>query len=234
MPISDLPPQGTPWRGLVRWLALITVGATAIASSPPTAWCGRWCCSRARSPRSGPTAYLPVLPERGPAEVRATARALNSLSSRLRRRWKAGCGSSPPRARPPYPDDAHAAPGRVRRGRGGARLWLKDLDELERIADSAILLVREERGKAPPELIRLDDLVAEIAAELGSRNSMSPCRLRAGQRAREPARAQAGLAQSDDQCGHAWRPRQHQGQCEGTNGGAQSSSRMKAPAFRRS
>ena len=38
-------------------------------------------------------------------------------------------------------------------------LWLSDLDELERIADSAILLVREESGKAPPETIRLDELV---------------------------------------------------------------------------
>src|SRR6476659_2030379 len=30
MPISDLPPRGTPWRGILRWLALITVGATVI------------------------------------------------------------------------------------------------------------------------------------------------------------------------------------------------------------
>jgi signal transduction histidine kinase len=44
--------------------------------------------------------------------------------------------------------------------------WLADLDELERIADSAILLVREESGKAPPELIQLDDLVSSIGAEL--------------------------------------------------------------------
>ena len=44
--------------------------------------------------------------------------------------------------------------------------WLTDLDELERIADSAILLVREESGKAPPELIQLDELVGSIGAEL--------------------------------------------------------------------
>jgi signal transduction histidine kinase len=44
--------------------------------------------------------------------------------------------------------------------------WLNDLDELERIADSAILLVREESGKVPPEPIRLDELVSSIAAEL--------------------------------------------------------------------
>ena len=44
--------------------------------------------------------------------------------------------------------------------------WLTDLDELERIADSAILLVREESGKAPPELIQLDELVGSIGSEL--------------------------------------------------------------------
>src|SRR4029077_21079448 len=48
--------------------------------------------------------------------------------------------------------------------------WLTDLDELERIADSAILLVREESGKAPPELIQLDELVGSIASELRNQN----------------------------------------------------------------
>lgn len=48
--------------------------------------------------------------------------------------------------------------------------WLTDLDELERIADSAILLVREESGKAPPELIQLDELVGSIGAELRDQN----------------------------------------------------------------
>jgi len=44
--------------------------------------------------------------------------------------------------------------------------WLTDLDELERIADSAIARVREETGPESPEVIRLDALVANIAAEL--------------------------------------------------------------------
>ena len=48
--------------------------------------------------------------------------------------------------------------------------WLTDLDELERIADSAILLVREESGKAPPELIQLDELVGTIGSELRDQN----------------------------------------------------------------
>jgi signal transduction histidine kinase len=49
-------------------------------------------------------------------------------------------------------------------------LWLSDLDELERIADSAILLVREESGKAAPETVRLDRLVADVAGELKDQN----------------------------------------------------------------
>jgi signal transduction histidine kinase len=44
--------------------------------------------------------------------------------------------------------------------------WLNDIDELERIADSAILLVREETGAEAPERLRLDDLVGSICEEL--------------------------------------------------------------------
>jgi hypothetical protein len=45
-------------------------------------------------------------------------------------------------------------------------MWLKDIDELDRIADSAILLVREESGKSAPESLRLDMLVSELVDEL--------------------------------------------------------------------
>jgi signal transduction histidine kinase len=50
------------------------------------------------------------------------------------------------------------------------KLWLNDLEELERIADSAILLVREESGKASAETLRLDSLVRSIAGELKTQN----------------------------------------------------------------
>ena len=119
----------------------------------------------------GPDGALPVLPERGPAEVRATARALNSLSSRLKRAMEsrmrlvaaAGHDLRTPmtrmRLRAEFVEDEEE---RAR--------WLTDLDELERIADSAILLVREESGKTPPELIRLDQLVGSIGTELRDQN----------------------------------------------------------------
>jgi signal transduction histidine kinase len=45
-------------------------------------------------------------------------------------------------------------------------MWLKDIDELERIADSAILFVREDSGKSAPEPLRLDMLITELADEL--------------------------------------------------------------------
>jgi signal transduction histidine kinase len=45
-------------------------------------------------------------------------------------------------------------------------MWLKDIDELAQIADSAILLVREESGKSAPEPLRLDTLISELVAEL--------------------------------------------------------------------
>ena len=99
-----------------------------------------------------PDGILPALAERGPAEVRATAAAINSLSARLKRaiesrmRLVAAAGHdfrtplTRMRLRAEFvTDDEERA------------LWLKDIDELERIADSAIQLVREEFTKTSPE-----------------------------------------------------------------------------------
>jgi signal transduction histidine kinase len=114
-----------------------------------------------------PDAILPELPERGPAEVRATAKAINSLAARLKRaiesrmRLVAAAGH-----------DFRTPLTRMRlraefvTNDEDRTLWLKDIDELERIADSAIELVRDETTKTSPEVIRLDDLVKNIVAEL--------------------------------------------------------------------
>jgi signal transduction histidine kinase len=114
---------------------------------------------------------LPVLPERGPAEVRATAVALNSLSTRLKRaiesrmRLVADAGH-----------DFRTPLTRMRlraefvRDEEEKTLWLRDIKELENIADSAIQLVREESIKAPPEVICLDDLVRSVTVELRDQN----------------------------------------------------------------
>jgi signal transduction histidine kinase len=171
MPITDLPPQGAPWRGLLRWLLLITFGATAIAVFVANRMVRPLALLESAVEQVGPDGALPTLPEKGPAEVRATAKALNLLSSRLKRAMEsrmrlvaaAGHDLRTPitrmRLRAEFVEDDDE---RAR--------WLTDLDELERIADSAILLVREESGKAPPELIQLDELVGSIGAELRDQN----------------------------------------------------------------
>ena len=118
--------------------------------------------------------------------MRATAKALNSLSSRLKRAMEsrmrlvaaAGHDLRTPitrmRLRAEFVEDAEER-----------ERWLADLDELERIADSAILLVREESVKVPPEVIELDQLVGSIGAELREQNldvtemAMEPVKVRA-------------------------------------------------------
>jgi signal transduction histidine kinase len=171
MPIADLPPQRKPWFGLLKWLALITVGVSAIVILAAHRMVQPLVLLENAVESVGPDAILPLLPEKGPAEVRATARALNSLSSRLRSaiesrmRLLAAAGHdlrtpiTRMRLRAEFVEDEEE--------RG---LWLTDLDELERIADSAILLVREESGKTSPEILRLDTLVGGIAGELKDQN----------------------------------------------------------------
>ena len=171
LPIADLPPQRKPWYGLLKWLALITVGVSAIAIFAAHRMVQPLMLLENAVELVGPDAILPLLPEKGPAEVRATARALNSLSSRLRSaiesrmRLLAAAGHdlrtpiTRMRLRAEFVEDEEER-----------RLWLTDLDELERIADSAILLVREELGKTSPETLRLDTLVTGIAGELKDQN----------------------------------------------------------------
>lgn len=138
LPIADLPPDGAPWRGLIRWLLLITIGATAIAVFVANRMVRPLALLENAVESVGPDGTLPTLPERGPAEVRATAKALNSLSSRLKpamESWMrlvaaAGHDLRTPitrmRLRAEFVEDDEE---RAR--------WLTDLDELERIADSA-------------------------------------------------------------------------------------------------
>ena len=237
MPIPDLPPQRKPWYGLLKWLALITVGVTAIAIFAAHRMVQPLVLLENAVESVGPDAILPLLPERGPAEVRATARALNSLSSRLRNaiesrmRLLAAAGHdlrtpiTRMRLRAEFVEDEEER-----------SLWLTDLDELERIADSAILLVREESGKASPETLRLDTLVTDIAGELKDQNldvtvtGTQPVSVQG-----EPARAQPRAAQSHDQCRDPW-PKRASVRVEGERetAVAQVIIEDEGPAFRRS
>ncbi|ODR96719.1 histidine kinase [Methyloceanibacter superfactus] len=171
MPTSGMPPPGPPWKALFRWLMLIALGATVIAVFVANRMVRPLVFLENAVASVGADGMLPELPERGPAEVRATAKALNSLSTRLKRAMEsrmrlvaaAGHDMRTPitrmRLRAEFVTDEDE------RGK-----WLNDLDELERIADSAIMLVREETGAAAPELVRLDELVSDIGADLREQN----------------------------------------------------------------
>jgi signal transduction histidine kinase len=110
---------------------------------------------------------LPRVPETGPADIRATARAINLLSSRLKRsvesrmRLVAAAGHdlrtpmTRMRLRAEFLDDPD-------RGK-----WLRDLDELDHIADSAIQVVHAGIDNTiGQETVLLDTLVSEVVAEL--------------------------------------------------------------------
>lgn len=167
MPTTGPPRHKPPWQSLFGWLALITLGATVIAVFVSNRLVRPLVFLENAVASVGDDGMMPELPERGPAEVRATAKALNSLSERLRRSMEsrirlvaaAGHDMRTPitrmRLRAEFVTDEEER-----------TKWLKDLDELERIADSAIMLVREETGNAAPVLVRLDELVGGIGAEL--------------------------------------------------------------------
>jgi signal transduction histidine kinase len=165
--ITDLPPPGGVFNAILMWLALIALGAIVIALFFANRMVKPLVLLEKAIESVGPDALLPELAVTGPAEVRVTARALNSLSSRLkmalesRMRLVAAAGH-----------DLRTPITRMRlraefvENDDDRTMWVKDIEELARIADSAILLVREESGKSVPEPLRLDTLISEITGEL--------------------------------------------------------------------
>jgi signal transduction histidine kinase len=110
---------------------------------------------------------LPRVPETGPADIQTTARAINLLSSRLKRSLEsrmrliaaAGHDLRTPmtrmRLRAEFLDDPHR------------EKWLTDLDELDHIADSAIQVVHAGiDSNIGQEMVSLDTLVADVVAEV--------------------------------------------------------------------
>lgn len=154
-------------RELWIWLALIMLGVGSIAVLAADRMSRPLMLLESAVESVGPDGVLPELAESGPAEVRATAAAINSLSARLNRaiesrmRLVAAAGHdlrtplTRMRLRAEFVADEE-----------DRDLWLKDIDELQRIAHSAIQLVHEESTRNPPEVIRLDELVANIVTEL--------------------------------------------------------------------
>jgi len=165
--ITDLPPEGGLFHLLLMWLALIALGALAIALFFANRMVKPLVLLERAIESVGPDTLLPELTVTGPEEVRVAAKALNSLSSRLkvamesRMRLVAAAGHdlrtpiTRMRLRAEFvKDDEERA------------MWLKDVHELGQIADSAILLVRGEKEISESESISLDTLVSKLVDEL--------------------------------------------------------------------
>ena len=159
-------PRGS-WQALISWMLVIVVGAITLAVRVAYKMTQPLHLIEGAVASVGTGGVLPPVPESGSAEVRATARALNRLSahlksameSRMRLVAAAGHDLRTPmtrmrlRAEFVADEEERAA-------------WLKDLAELNHIADSAIGLVREEVADSTPEPVRLDSLAQDVVEEL--------------------------------------------------------------------
>jgi signal transduction histidine kinase len=166
----DVPDFGPPRRGwfvLAGWITLIVLGAAAVSVYFTAVLIRPLEMLEAAVTKIGSDGVLATVPEEGSVEVRATARALNQLSARLktamesRMRLVAAAGHdlrtpmTRMRLRAEFLDEDRDK-------------WLHDLDELDRIADSAIRLVREEVDQDAVEPVDLEKLVGDIEAEMTS------------------------------------------------------------------
>jgi signal transduction histidine kinase len=168
IPVRDRPPRGGILAALAGWILLVTAGTVGVAI---------WFAFRITRHLSAlervaatidADGVVPRLPESGPAELKATARALNSLTAKLkmaaesRMRLVAAAGHdlrtpmTRMRLRAEFLDEEDRA------------LWLNDLEELDHIADSAIQLVREETQRERIQLLRVDEIIGEICQDLAS------------------------------------------------------------------
>ena len=167
MQVPHIDPPNHEWLILAGWISLIVAGATAVSVYFTSVLIRPLEMLEATVSKIGSDGVLAAVPEVGSAEVKATAHALNQLSSRLRTAMEsrmrlvaaAGHDLRTPmtrmRLRAEFLDDERDK-------------WLHDLDELDRIADSAIRLVREEVNQDAVEPVELDRIVRDIATEMVS------------------------------------------------------------------
>ncbi len=164
MRLPSGPPS--PVRPLTSYGLLVILGATAIAV-PIAARILRPVRLMERIIASVRTdGTLAPIPERGTPEERSIARAFNALSARLsaafegRMRFIAAAGHdlrtpmTRLRLRAEFLPEAERA------------VWLRDLAELDAIADSAIRLVREETDPSSFEHVALSGIIEAIVGEL--------------------------------------------------------------------
>lgn len=164
LPYPGFPPRN--WPVFVFYMALVVAGAAAVSLFAATKVTRPLRILDQAVSTVGADGLPAHVPEDGPAEVRATAAALNRLTSRVRdaiesrMRLVAAAGHDLRTPMTRMRLRAEFLPDEDR------EVWLKDLSELDRIADSAIRLVREEVDPSPGEAIALGPLIGEIAAEL--------------------------------------------------------------------
>lgn len=166
VPVPDQRPPRRVWYAVLWWMASITAGMIVVALVVAHRITRQLSFLQSMATKIGANGVLEKVPEEGPAEVRVTARALNKMGESLksaiesRMRLVAGAGHDlrTPMTRMrlrveflPEEERAH---------------WLHDLEELDRIADSAIQLVREETAANGSELIKLDDFVRQVCEDL--------------------------------------------------------------------
>ncbi|WP_020186355.1 ATP-binding protein [Methylopila sp. 73B] len=164
-------PRGGPprrdWIVFAFWLLLIATGTAGVVTFAVLRVTQPLRMLERAAAAVGPDGELAPLPERGPPEVRAAAQAINRLSSGLRNAMEsrmrlvaaAGHDLRTPMTRMRL--RAEFIPEGEDRDR-----WLADLAELDRIADSAIRLVREEVDPDARHPVRIDAMVDDIVAEL--------------------------------------------------------------------
>src|ERR1700680_402763 len=174
IPVRDRHPKGGILVALAGWILLVTIGTVGVAI---------WFAYRITRHLSAlervaatidADGVVPLLPESGPAELKATARALNTMTARLksaaesRMRLVAAAGHdlrtpmTRMRLRAEFLDEEDRS------------MWLNDLEELDRIADSAIQLVREETQRETNQLLRVDKVIPEICRDLASMTAAVP------------------------------------------------------------
>lgn len=165
--LPNFAPQNSRITILVGWVLLILIGSIAVAIFAASKITRPLRLLEEAVAAVGHDGVLAPIPETGSAEVRATARALNRLSARLRTAMEsrmrlvaaAGHDLRTPmtrmRLRAEFIEDEEER-----------QKWLDDLEELDTIADSAIRLVREEVAAAGSEPAPLDGIVRDIVEEL--------------------------------------------------------------------
>lgn len=170
IPIPDYGPPRRAWFAFGAWMLLIAIGTVGIALVFAHRLTRHLTVLENVASTIEADGILPRLPETGPAEVRATARALNTMTTRLkvaaesRMRLVAAAGH-----------DLRTPMTRMRLraeflGEDERSMWLADLEELDRIADSAIQLVREEVQGEKNEQLRVDEIMTKICSEFASMN----------------------------------------------------------------